>query len=58
LSEQAPGENVPYPLIVVRVQLEHVAVVGECAVDVAKPQERARETGPIGTQISDILGET
>jgi len=29
LSEQAPGEDVPYPLIVVRVQLEHVAVVGE-----------------------------
>src|SRR5437764_674137 len=45
LSEQAPGEDVPYPLIVVRVQLEHVAVVGEGAVDVAKLQERARKTG-------------
>src|SRR5580704_2949726 len=46
LFEQAPGDNVPDPLIVVRVQLEHVAVVGEGAVDVAKLQERARETGP------------
>src|SRR3954453_12914710 len=46
LFEQAPGEDVPDPLIVVRVQLEHVAVVGEGAVDVAKLQERARETGP------------
>src|SRR5258707_15745516 len=46
LSEQAPGEDVPYPLIVVRVQLEHVAVVGEGAVDVAKLKECARETGP------------
>src|SRR5467141_3636502 len=46
LSEQASGEDVPYPLIVVRVQLKHVAVVGDSAVDVAKLQERARETGP------------
>ena len=46
LFEQAPGDDVPDPLIVVRVQLEHVAVVGEGAVDVAKLQERARETGP------------
>src|SRR6516225_2998153 len=46
MSEQASGEDVPYPLIVVRVQLEHVAVVGDSAVDVAKLQERARETGP------------
>ena len=45
LSEQAPGKDVPYPLIVVRVQLEHVAVVGECTVDVAKLQERACEAG-------------
>jgi len=43
LSEQAPGEDVPYSLIVVGVQLEHVAVM---AVDVAKFQERARETDP------------
>src|SRR6516165_286117 len=46
LSEQAPGKDVPYPLIVVRVQLEHVAVVGEGAGDVAKLHEGARETGP------------
>src|SRR6202040_2825680 len=46
LGEQAPGKDVPYPLIVVRVQLEHVAVVSEGAVDVAKFQECARETGP------------
>jgi hypothetical protein len=43
LFEQAPGDGVPDPLIVVRVQLEHVAVVGEGAVDVAKLQERARD---------------
>jgi len=46
LSEQAPGKDVPYPLIVVRVQLEHVAVVGEGAGDVAKLHEGAGETGP------------
>src|SRR5260370_37348700 len=46
LSEQASGEDVPYPLIVLRVQLEHVAGGGDSAVDVAKLQERARETGP------------
>jgi hypothetical protein len=32
LSEQAPGEGVPYSPIVVRVQLEHVAILGEGAV--------------------------
>jgi hypothetical protein len=31
LSEQAPGEDIPYPLIVVRVQLQlqHVAIVAK-----------------------------
>jgi len=43
LSEQAPGKNVPYPLIVVRVQLQHVAVVGEGAGYVAKLHEGARD---------------
>src|SRR5271170_8327913 len=46
LSEQAPGKDVPNPLIVARVQLEHVAVMAKGAVNVAKLQERARETGP------------
>src|SRR5207248_3817831 len=41
LSEQAPGKNVPYPLIVVWVQLEHVAVVGEGPVDITKLREGA-----------------
>src|SRR5271167_327480 len=46
LSEQAPGKDVSYPLIVVRVQLEHVAVVSEGGGDVAKLHEGAGETGP------------
>src|SRR5258706_11551931 len=33
LSEQAPGEDIPYPLIVVRVQLQQVAIVAKGAVD-------------------------
>lgn len=46
LSEQASGKDVSYSLIVVRVQLEHIAVMAEGAGDVAEFQERARETGP------------
>ena len=46
LSEQEPSEDVSNPLIVVRVQLEHVAVVGEGTLNVAKLNKRARETGP------------
>src|SRR6516162_3974982 len=46
LPEQAPGEDVSNSLIVVRVQLQHVAVVGEGTLNVAKLNERAREAGP------------
>src|SRR5437588_13073954 len=67
LSEQAPGEDIPDPLVVVRVQLQHIAVVANGAVDVAKLQERAREAGPgphIGAcfekapEVASILPET
>ena len=46
LPKQAPGEDVSNSLIVIRVQLQHVAVVGEGTLNVAKLNERAREAGP------------
>src|SRR5215469_859169 len=46
LPKQAPGEDVSNSLIVVRVQLQHVAVVDEGTLNVAKLNERAREAGP------------
>jgi hypothetical protein len=46
LLKQAAGEDVSNSLIVVRVQLQHVAVVGEGAGDVANLHEGVGETGP------------
>src|SRR6516162_83971 len=46
LLKQAPGEDVSNPLIVVRVQLQHVAVMGEGTLNIAKLNERAGEAGP------------
>ena len=44
--EQAAEENVPNPLVVVRVQPEHVTEMVDGAVDITEFQERARQAGP------------
>src|SRR5690348_5184714 len=46
LLKQAPGEDVSNSLIVVRVQLQHIAVMGEGTLNIAELNERAGEAGP------------
>src|SRR5690349_5509330 len=54
--QQAAGEEIPDPLVVVWVQPEHVAEVADRAVLVAELQQRTRQAGP-GAHVGPRLEE-